>query len=118
MQVRSFNGTPIKNLLQLACLITDCTSEFFVFGLEYEEVLVLDAAEARASTAEILQVHNIPQQISAELKAALDARGTPPLVNPDAVVPAPVEEVLLEVPDKKKGAGKGRTKDRHETEAS
>lgn len=116
MQVRTFNGTRITNLLQLACLISDCTDEFFNFGLEYDEVLVLDAAEARASTAEILRVHNIPQQISAELKATLEARGVSPVVNASAVLPLPEVEIQDGAVDKKAGKVKGRENERKEVE--
>lgn len=67
VQVLTFNGHAVNNLKHMVALIEDCKDEFFKFELAHDTVLVLDAAEARASTAEMLRVHNIPQQMSADL---------------------------------------------------
>lgn len=68
VQVMKFNGQDIQNLRQLVELIEAADSPFFVFELDHDEVVVLDAAEARASTPDILRNHNIPQQCSDDLR--------------------------------------------------
>jgi PDZ domain len=75
MQVEKFNGTKLRNLAHLVELITACKDEFFVFDLQYGESLVLKAEAAHASTAGILKAHNIPLQMSAELRAATGCTG-------------------------------------------
>jgi hypothetical protein len=60
----------VTNLRQLVHLVHEAVrggAPFFVFQLEFDEVVVLDAAEALASTPEILRVHNIPKAMSRDL---------------------------------------------------
>ena len=66
-QVKSFNGTRIMNLQQLAELVDRCAEEFFEFELEYNETLILSADEARAATEEVLKVHSIPTPNSRDI---------------------------------------------------
>lgn len=45
-QVLKFNGQPVKNLLELACMLRAAEEEeFLVFDLDHDEVLVLDAKQ-------------------------------------------------------------------------
>lgn len=71
VQLEKFNGEKVWTLQHLAQLVQDCTDEFFVFSLVYGETLVLDAKEARASTAEILRLNNIAHQMSPDLREGL-----------------------------------------------
>eukprot|EP00892_Ulva_mutabilis_P000486 jgi/Ulvmu1/10438/UM062_0035.1 len=69
VQVMKFNGQKVQNLQQLVDMIEAASeSRFFVFEMDHDEVVVLDAKHARASTAEILRTHNIPQQLSQDLR--------------------------------------------------
>lgn len=68
-----FNGQEVRNLQQLVNMIEAAgEAPFFVFEMDHDEVVVLDAAQARASTAEILRTHNIPQQLSQDLRQPQD----------------------------------------------
>ena len=79
VQVLKFNGTDIKNLRHLVDLVETCEDDFFKFELSYDSVLVLDAKEARESTAAMLKVHSIPHQMSADLRGgAADSNGAAP----------------------------------------
>jgi len=75
-QVLKFNGVDVRNVFQLAELIETCTDEFWVLDLDYDEILVLDTAQAKASTEEILRVHNIPRQMSHSVETYLTGRKT------------------------------------------
>lgn len=74
MQVEKFNGEDIWTLAQLAKLVTNCTDEFFTFELALGNTLVLDAKQARESTADILRLNNIAQQMSPDLRAAVHGK--------------------------------------------
>ena len=63
-----FNSQDIRNLRQLVELIEAAEAPFFVFEMDHDEVVVLDAAQARDSTPDILRNHNIPQQRSDDLR--------------------------------------------------
>ncbi|CAI7880690.1 unnamed protein product, partial [Closterium sp. NIES-54] len=67
-QVVGFNGEPVKNLLQLARLVDDCTDPFMKFDLDYDQVLVLETAKAKNATPDILAMHCIPSHCSNDIK--------------------------------------------------
>lgn len=68
----------MRNLRQLVDMIEAATeAPFFVFEMDHDEVVVLDAAAARASTPDILRTHNIPQQRSVDLTRPPDAPEAP-----------------------------------------
>jgi hypothetical protein len=75
-QVKSFNGTPVRNLRHLLTMILSCTETFMTFELEYNEVLVLETETALQATTEILETHSIPSMASKELRDLLDANET------------------------------------------
>ena len=65
--VTGFNGTAVTNLAQLARMVETCTSEYLQFDLDLNTLVVLDTAEARRATAEILVTHCIPSAKSVDL---------------------------------------------------
>jgi len=67
VQVLEMNGEKIKNLAHLKELVDKCTDKYMRFSLEYNEVLILESAAAKASTAEILSNNSIPSAVSADL---------------------------------------------------
>ncbi|CAI5974671.1 unnamed protein product [Closterium sp. NIES-64] len=67
-QVVGFNGVPVKNLLQLARLVDQCTDPFMQFDLDYDQVLVLETAKAKDATPDILAIHSIPSHCSSDIK--------------------------------------------------
>jgi hypothetical protein len=73
LQVLKFNGQPVKNLLHLVQMLqaAEATAEFLVFDLDHDEIVVVDGKQAAESTADILQMHNIPRQMSQGLEAQL-----------------------------------------------
>jgi len=76
VQVKSFNGVPLKNLSHLKQLVEECTEEYMKFDLEYSEVLILETAAAKASTPEILEVHSIPSAESMDLRSDAGSNGS------------------------------------------
>ena len=69
--VDKFNGVKVRNLRHLVQLVEACQDEYLRFELDYNTVLVLTAAAARAATPAILETHSIPQRASADLEDAL-----------------------------------------------
>jgi hypothetical protein len=69
VQVIAFNGEKILHLQHLVDLISNCKENFFEFELSHQQVIVLDANEARKSTLSVLKMHNIPKQMSKDIKA-------------------------------------------------
>ncbi|CAM6052277.1 unnamed protein product [Sphagnum compactum] len=67
-QVLAFNGTPVRNLKHLANMVETCDGQFLRFDLEYQQIVVLEAAAAKAATPEILFTHCIPSAMSDDLK--------------------------------------------------
>ncbi|CAK9218455.1 unnamed protein product [Sphagnum troendelagicum] len=67
-QVLAFNGTPVRNLKHLANMVETCDGQFLRFDLEYQQIVVLEAAAAKAATPEILSTHCIPSAMSDDLK--------------------------------------------------
>ena len=67
LQLLTFNDRPVSNLAGLAAAVAACTDQFFRFGLDSGETVVLDAAKARAATPGILATHGIPSAASADL---------------------------------------------------
>ncbi|CAK9215692.1 unnamed protein product [Sphagnum jensenii] len=67
-QVLAFNGTSVRNLKHLANMVENCGDQFLRFDLEYQQIVVLEAAAAKAATPEILSTHCIPSAMSDDLK--------------------------------------------------
>lgn len=70
MQVERFNGKKVLNLRHLVDLISESSDEYLNFALGSKEVVVLDAADARRATKDLLKAHNIPKALSDDLEAA------------------------------------------------
>eukprot|EP00884_Botryococcus_braunii_P012078 jgi/Botrbrau1/20871/Bobra.0135s0006.1 len=66
-QVKTVNGAQVDCLKDLVSKVESCKKEYIEFGLEYHQVVVLSTEAARKATAEILKVHCIPQDRSADL---------------------------------------------------
>lgn len=71
VQVKSFNGVPVRNLAHLAEMVQQCQEPYLRFDIDYDEVIVLDAAAARAATEETLLLHSIPHMMSKDLREQL-----------------------------------------------
>ncbi|XP_054807402.1 protease Do-like 9 [Prosopis cineraria] len=67
-QVLAFNGKPVKNLKSLATMVENCNDEYLKFDLEYDQIVVLRSATAKAATLDILTTHCIPSAMSDDLK--------------------------------------------------
>ncbi|GAB4817615.1 hypothetical protein N2152v2_004661 [Parachlorella kessleri] len=67
VQVHSFNGTPVRNLRHLAEMVLACKEPYMRFDVDYDEVIILESAAARAATEEMLQLHSIPNIVSKDL---------------------------------------------------
>jgi hypothetical protein len=70
----AFQGQPVRSLSALARAVSACKPEddpFFRFDLDGGQVVVLDAAAARAAGASILAAHGIPAAASADLAPLL-----------------------------------------------
>lgn len=85
MQVERFNGKKVLNLRHLVDLISESSDEYLNFALGSKEVVVLDAADARRATKDLLKAHNIPKALSDDLEAAPPPRAAAPV----AVAPKP-----------------------------
>jgi S1-C subfamily serine protease len=66
--VLGFNGTPIKDLKQLAQMVESCTEECLRFELEHGLLVVLKRASAHKATRDVLETHCIPEAKSADLR--------------------------------------------------
>ncbi|CAB4305547.1 unnamed protein product [Prunus armeniaca] len=66
-QVLTFNGMPVKNLKSLARMVENCDDEYLKFGLEYNQMVVLQTKIARAATLDILMTHCISSAVSDDL---------------------------------------------------
>jgi S1-C subfamily serine protease len=71
-QVKAFNGTPIRNLRQLAKLVLECQEPLMTFEMEYNELIVLDTESAKKATGEILDKHSIPSVVSKNMRDLLE----------------------------------------------
>jgi hypothetical protein len=49
-------------------MVETCDGQFLRFDLEYQQIVVLEAAAAKAATPEILSTHCIPSAMSDDLK--------------------------------------------------
>ena len=74
-QVKAVNGTPIANLRALVDAIEGSKGPFVELSLQYDQVVVLDAAAARAATAAVMEAHCIPADRSADLRASAVGAG-------------------------------------------
>nr|XP_011465390.1 PREDICTED: protease Do-like 9 [Fragaria vesca subsp. vesca] len=68
-QVLAFNGTPVKNLKNLATMVESCDDEYLKFDLEYNQMVTLQTKTAKAATLDILLKHCIPSAMSDDLKS-------------------------------------------------
>jgi len=66
--VLGFNGTPIKDLKQLAQMVEACAEECLRFELEHGLLVVLKRASAHKATRDVLETHCIPEAKSADLR--------------------------------------------------
>ena len=71
MRVHTFNGKPVKNLEELALLVTQCSEDDkymeFEVGDHYKELIVLDRNAVTKATTDVMKQHSIPSPMSAEL---------------------------------------------------
>lgn len=70
-QVLKFNGTPVKNLRQLAEMAMSCTEQYMRFDLEYNEVVVIESRLAQTSTSEVMTSHSVAFAMSSDMRSAL-----------------------------------------------
>lgn len=68
IQLKCFNGTPLRNLRHLAELVQANKEPFMRFDLSYEETIVLSSEVGRKATKEVLEAHAIPLDVSPDLK--------------------------------------------------
>ncbi|KAM1918861.1 hypothetical protein FF1_023440 [Malus domestica] len=67
-QVLTFTGMPVKNLKNLASMVENCDDQYLKFGLEYNQMVVLQTKTAKAATLHILTTHCISSSVSDDLK--------------------------------------------------
>lgn len=72
-QVLSFNDMPVKNLKSLAIMVENCDDEYLKFGLEYNQMVVLQTKAAKAAMLDILTTHCISSSMSDDLKTKENA---------------------------------------------
>ncbi|KAL3147512.1 Protease Do-like 9 [Trebouxia sp. C0009 RCD-2024] len=66
-QVHKVNGKAVKNLSDLTKQIENCRDEYLRFDLEYNQTVILEREAAHAATKDIMTVHCIPKDRSADL---------------------------------------------------
>ena len=74
--VKAFNGQTIRSLRHLVELVQANTEPYLKFDVEYKELIVLDAAEAKVATEEILRLQSIPNVVSRDLMSGAHAEMT------------------------------------------
>lgn len=67
-QVLAVNGAKVNNLAELVAGIEGSDERYLRIDLEYNQVVILDKAEAAAATAHILEQHCIPADRSVDLE--------------------------------------------------
>ena len=66
------NGEKVKNLVQLAKLVRDCSSEFLRFDMEAgEKVIVVDRKLVEECTHEVMEAHSMKSPMSSDVEEAL-----------------------------------------------
>ena len=68
-QAKTFNGKPFANLKELVKLVDECKEDYLRFDLEYNQMVILEAKDARLATKDILLTHCIPSDRSEDLQA-------------------------------------------------
>lgn len=68
LQVKGLNGVPVKNLRGLMEVAESSEDKYLRFQMEYNQLLVMETAAARAATPDILTMHYIPHDRSEELR--------------------------------------------------
>lgn len=66
-QVHQVNGKPVKNLSDLTKRVEGCRDQYIRFDLEYNQIVILEREAAHAATKDIMTVHCIPKDRSADL---------------------------------------------------
>jgi PDZ domain len=66
-QVAQVNGQKINNLVDLVHAVESDKGKYMQFDLEYNQMVILDKAEAIKATPEILLQHCIPADRSEDL---------------------------------------------------
>ncbi|KAL4448419.1 hypothetical protein ABPG75_005638 [Micractinium tetrahymenae] len=75
VQLLRFQGKPVVSLAQLAAAVADAAKdEFMTFGMDQDEVIVLESSVVPNGTAEVLQAHAIPSPMSRDLLESLGAQ--------------------------------------------
>ncbi|CAE7939408.1 DEGP2 [Symbiodinium sp. KB8] len=69
MQLLAVGGVPVRNLRHAVELTEAAEGPYLRFSLQQNQVLILRAEPARASTAEVLVKHGIPQEKSPDLQS-------------------------------------------------
>ncbi|KAF8056110.1 DEGP9 [Scenedesmus sp. PABB004] len=68
-QVVALNGVKVRNVAELAALVDGCDEPYLHFDLDYNQKVVLATRRAKAATQEILAMHCIAADRSADLAA-------------------------------------------------
>ncbi|CAK0825381.1 unnamed protein product [Prorocentrum cordatum] len=77
LRLETVSGTKVNNLAHAMELVDVVTSGYLRLGLHHSQVLVLRADEARAATAEVLEMHSVPHAASVDLREPQEARAEP-----------------------------------------
>lgn len=74
IQLKDFNGTPIRNLQHLAYLVDTCEEEFMEFTLDFGFRIVFRTTCAREESQAILEQHAVPHDRSPNLQECAGQR--------------------------------------------
>jgi S1-C subfamily serine protease len=66
-EVVAFNGTPLRNLKQLASLVDGCKDQYMRFEMADHRLVLLEATAAREETERVLDIYGIPRARSQDL---------------------------------------------------
>ena len=69
--VSGMNGQAITSLLSLVELVTQCEDEYMEFKFADDSVIVIETHTARNRDTDILEQHNIPENMSKDVKAQI-----------------------------------------------
>ena len=70
LQVFKVNGKSVNNLRDLVDIVDACREDNLRFDLQYNATVVIETAVARAATKEVMAMHYIAHDRSADLQAA------------------------------------------------
>ncbi|PRW44318.1 protease Do-like 9 [Chlorella sorokiniana] len=74
-QIHTFNGRPVRSLLQLAREVVTCEAPYMAFGVDHNEEVILETAAVQNATADVMAVHAIPSFASKDIVDALGKEG-------------------------------------------